>query len=191
MPVHQALNLSKTPPYMTCLLASAAVWSWVAHTIMPYLCKTKAEWGFSGGDSGKEPTCQCMRLKTWVWSLGGEEPLEKCMATHSSFLAWRIPMDKGTWWLWSIGWQRVRHQWSFLAQGRVACPGPLGCPLAEIGLGPGIIASSLFLSEYSLPLVWEACICSELVPCHSKWPFQESGSIRYFGKATLFFPSSL
>ena len=27
----------------------------------------------------------------WVQSLGGEDHLEKGMATHSSFLAWRIP----------------------------------------------------------------------------------------------------
>ena len=29
--------------------------------------------------------------ETRVWSLGGEDPLEKEMATHSSILAWRIP----------------------------------------------------------------------------------------------------
>ena len=29
--------------------------------------------------------------KTWVQSLGWEDPLEKEMATHSSILAWRIP----------------------------------------------------------------------------------------------------
>ena len=29
--------------------------------------------------------------ETWVQSLGRENPLEKEMATHSSFLAWRIP----------------------------------------------------------------------------------------------------
>ena len=29
--------------------------------------------------------------KTWVQSLGWEEPLEKAKATHSSILAWRIP----------------------------------------------------------------------------------------------------
>ena len=29
--------------------------------------------------------------ETWVRSLGQEDPLEKGMATHSSFLAWRIP----------------------------------------------------------------------------------------------------
>ena len=27
----------------------------------------------------------------WVPSLGGEDPLEKAMATHSSILAWGIP----------------------------------------------------------------------------------------------------
>ena len=29
--------------------------------------------------------------ETWVQSLGGEDPLEKGMATHSNILAWRIP----------------------------------------------------------------------------------------------------
>ena len=33
--------------------------------------------------------------ETWVQSLGGEDPLEKGMATHPSILAWRIPMDRG------------------------------------------------------------------------------------------------
>ena len=35
--------------------------------------------------------------ETWVQSLGQEDPLEKGMATHSSILAWRIPMDRGAW----------------------------------------------------------------------------------------------
>ena len=30
-----------------------------------------------------------------VLSLGWEDPLEEEMATHSSILAWRIPMDRG------------------------------------------------------------------------------------------------
>ena len=33
--------------------------------------------------------------ETWVPSLGWEYLLEEGMATHSSILAWRIPMDKG------------------------------------------------------------------------------------------------
>ena len=31
-------------------------------------------------------------LETWVRSLGGDDPREKGMATHSSILAWRIPL---------------------------------------------------------------------------------------------------
>ena len=35
--------------------------------------------------------------ETWVRSLGWEDPLEEGMATHSSILAWRIPIDRGAW----------------------------------------------------------------------------------------------
>ena len=35
--------------------------------------------------------------ETRVLSLGWEDPLEKGMATHSSILAWKIPMDRGAW----------------------------------------------------------------------------------------------
>ena len=35
--------------------------------------------------------------ETWVPSLGWEDLLEKDMATHSSILGWRIPMDRGAW----------------------------------------------------------------------------------------------
>ena len=35
--------------------------------------------------------------ETWVQSLGWEDPLEKDMATHSSILAWKNPMDRGAW----------------------------------------------------------------------------------------------
>jgi len=33
-----------------------------------------------------------------VQSLGWEDPLEEGTATHSSILAWRIPMGRGAWW---------------------------------------------------------------------------------------------
>ena len=36
--------------------------------------------------------------ETWVRSLGWEDPLEEGMATHSSIIVWRIPMDRGAWW---------------------------------------------------------------------------------------------
>ena len=35
--------------------------------------------------------------ETLVQSLHQEDPLEEGMATHSSILAWRIPMDRGAW----------------------------------------------------------------------------------------------
>ena len=47
--------------------------------------------------------------KTWVRSLGWEDPLEKEMATHSSTLAWRIPWREEPGGLQSTGSQRVVH----------------------------------------------------------------------------------
>ena len=35
--------------------------------------------------------------ESWVRSLDREDPPEKGMATHSSILAWKICMDRGTW----------------------------------------------------------------------------------------------
>ena len=44
--------------------------------------------------------------------------LEEGMATHSSILAWRIPWTEQPGGLQSMGSQRVRHDWSDLAQHR-------------------------------------------------------------------------
>ena len=49
------------------------------------------------------PTMQ----KTWVRSLGWEDPLEKEIATHSSTLAWKIPWMEESGKLQSMGSQRV------------------------------------------------------------------------------------
>jgi len=35
--------------------------------------------------------------ETQVQFLGREDPLEESMATHSSILAWRIPVDREAW----------------------------------------------------------------------------------------------
>ena len=44
--------------------------------------------GFPGGSMIKNmPAMQ----ETWVQSLGGKDPLEEGLATHSSILSWRIP----------------------------------------------------------------------------------------------------
>ena len=47
---------------------------------------------FPGGSVGKNPPAV---QETWVPSLGWEDPLEEGMATHSSILAWRTPVDRG------------------------------------------------------------------------------------------------
>ena len=51
------------------------------------------------GTSDKEQSCQSGDIRN-VGLIPGlrEDPLEKGMATYSSILAWRIPMDRGAWW---------------------------------------------------------------------------------------------
>ena len=50
--------------------------------------------GFLGGSDGKKSACSAGDLGS-VPGLG--DPLEEGMATYSSILAWRIPMDRGAW----------------------------------------------------------------------------------------------
>ena len=45
-------------------------------------------WAFQVAQLVKSPPAM---QKTWVQTLGWEDPLEKGKATHSSILAWRIP----------------------------------------------------------------------------------------------------
>ena len=56
--------------------------------------------------------------ETPVRSLGREEPLEKEIATHSSILAWRIPMDRGAWWASVHG---VAKSWLWLSMHAGTC----------------------------------------------------------------------
>ena len=44
--------------------------------------------------------------------LGWEDLLEEDMATHSSILAWRIPMDRRAWWATVHGVQKSQTQLS-------------------------------------------------------------------------------
>ena len=50
---------------------------------------------FPGGSEGKESACSAGDLSS-IPGLG--RSLEEGMATHSSILAWRIPVDRGAWW---------------------------------------------------------------------------------------------
>ena len=51
-------------------------------------------------------------LETGVLFLGWEDPLEKEMAPHSSFLAWKIPWTEEPGGLQSMRLQRVGHDWA-------------------------------------------------------------------------------
>ena len=50
--------------------------------------------GFSGGSISKESTCNAEDL---VRPLGGEDPLEEGMASHSGVLAWRSSRTEEAW----------------------------------------------------------------------------------------------
>ena len=57
----------------------------------------------------KSPPANAGGLRDAGSSLGGEDPLEEGMATHSSILAWRILMDRGAWWATDHGVTTDRH----------------------------------------------------------------------------------
>ena len=50
---------------------------------------------FLGGSDGKKCACNAGDLGL---ILGWEDPLEEGMATRSTMLAWRIPVEKRSWW---------------------------------------------------------------------------------------------
>ena len=66
--------------------------------------------GFPGGSVVKNPPAM---KEMPVLSLGWEDPLEEGMATHSSILAWRIPVDTGAWW---ATVHRATKSWTQLKQ---------------------------------------------------------------------------
>ena len=63
---------------------------------------------FLGGSDGKESACSARDLGS-IPGLG-RSPGAEDMATHSSILAWKIPMDRGAWWATvQRGLQKVGH----------------------------------------------------------------------------------
>ena len=99
---------------------------------------------FPCSSSGKR-ICLPMHLpqETWVWSLGGEEPLEEEIATHSSIFVWRIPWTKRLLGLQSVGLQsqtglntqawRRRWRWSFSPDDSTVRSGSLPAHRWELG----------------------------------------------------------
>ena len=67
----------------------------------------RTHWGFPGGASRKEPTCQHGRRKRPGFNQ--DSSLKEEMATHSSILAGKIPLTEEPGRLQSMGSQRVRQ----------------------------------------------------------------------------------
>ena len=77
--------------------------------LMYYLCEMGLLLGLPRSGSGKESACQRRRSKRQFRSLGGEDPLEEEMTTHSSILARRVPWTEESSGLQSMGSQGVRQ----------------------------------------------------------------------------------
>ena len=121
--------------------------------------------------------------ETLVGSLGQEDPLEKGMATHSSFLAWRIPRTEEPGGLQSMGSQRVRHDrttntFTFLTGlhathltillHRAAGVSSLKCKSQSIHLEPPSISEwspTFFTKSHSLVMTNKA-LCAEVSFTH-------------------------
>ena len=68
--------------------------------------------GFPDGINGKESACQQRCKRHGFDPLGWEDTLEKEMATHCSFLAWKSPWTQEPGGLQFMRVQRVAHDWS-------------------------------------------------------------------------------
>ena len=89
------------------------------------------------------------RQETWVPSLAWEDPLEEGMTTHSSILAWRIPMAEETGELQSMGsqsWIRLNTKHSTEVSPTHLAPG-LGW-LTWLGMGLVEQAGAFFLPSW-------------------------------------------
>ena len=69
---------------------------------------------FLGEDSGKEPAASTGEVRDTGWIPGTGRSPGGGHATHSSIHSWRIPWTEEPSELWSIGLQRVRHDYSNL-----------------------------------------------------------------------------
>ena len=70
---------------------------------------------FPCGTVVKNPSASAGDAKTWVWSPGQEDSLEKEIATCSNILAWKVPWTEEPGRLQSMGSQRVRPNWAHIS----------------------------------------------------------------------------
>ena len=110
--------------------------------------------GFPGGSAVKNPPTMQELQERQVWSLGQEEPLEKGIATHPNFLAWRTAWTQEPGGLQSTGSHGVGRNWSDLAdmhhQYRCAF-----CSVAWMQLRVGWVALSRVEALLEKKMNWE------------------------------------
>ena len=101
------ISLILSPPVKTSQLSKYLS----ANCVISYLTGT-LEWQRPSlvAQTVKNPSA--MR-ENWVQSLGWKYPLEEGVTTHSSILAWWIPMDRGAWRAMA---HRVSKSWTWLKQ---------------------------------------------------------------------------
>ena len=96
--------------------------------------------------------------ETWVWALGWEDPLEKGKATHSSILAWRIPVAKSWTWLsdFHFHWWFSDQESTCQCRGHEFNPrsGKIPCVTGQQGLCVTSTESSHALSLCSELVLW-------------------------------------
>ena len=109
---------------------------------MEFLESARYTWGFPGGPSGKEPTCQWRRHKRQGlgispgWGHGNT----------FQYFCLENPMDRGVWGLQSIGSHSVGHDWSDLTHKQAGIHELLHLPCHSF---PGLFNFTLCLCEYS------------------------------------------
>ena len=111
--------------------------------------------------------------ETWVWSLVGNDPLEKGMATHSNNLAWKIQWRRKPGGLQSLGPQRVRCHWvtytfTFFHQ---VCSTEYLSSLTVMNLCLCVCMYVCVLSRVRLFATWWTVACQ--VPLAMKFLYQE------------------
>ena len=103
------------PAFLEC---RCDAWNWSSLLGLHMLCFAPLKatiWAYPVAQQVKNQPALQESQEMQVWSLGGKNPLEEGMASHSSILAWRIPWTEESGGLQSTGLQRVGHDWSDFA----------------------------------------------------------------------------
>ena len=123
--------------------------------------------------NGKEFACNVGDAETQVRFLGGEDPFEEEMATHSSILAWEIPWTEKPGGLQSMGLPGAGHDW-VTKQQRASmlfstAAVPIDIPTNSVrGFPLFYTLSSKKCLGFSWPFILSSQVLNQLVKYHEK-----------------------